>query len=352
LNFGFKLCSTDMLIEVMETDKPYALKAAWLQTTNTLSCPSPEPMRALKAFRRLEFIVAVDMFMTPTAMALADVFLPAAMFPERNGIRVGDGFQRGETINQAITTDDVKSDMQINLELGRRFNPEGWPWDSVEDMFSFILSQTGMDFKETQQKAPFYLPFTYGRHEKGLLRADSQPGFNTATGRIELWSNFYSTAGLEPLPYFEEPSPGPTSTPDLFEQYPIILTTGARNWSLFHSEHRQVPRLRALHPWPVIQLNANTAAKYGVGEGEWVWVENHIGKCKRMVEITPIVPNGVASTDHAWWFPEAPAEEADGLFGLWDLAIGNLITYKPGRSGFGSNYKSSICRIYSTEKEV
>ena len=98
LKFGFKLCSTDMLIEVMETDDPYPLKAAWLQTTNTLVNPSPGPERALNAFRRMEFIVAVDIFMTPTAMALADVFLPVTMFPERNGIRlvevtpiVGDG---------------------------------------------------------------------------------------------------------------------------------------------------------------------------------------------------------------------------------------------------------------------
>ena len=33
-----------------------------------------------------------------------------------------------------------------------------------------------------------YLPFEYGKHEKGLLRPDGSPGFYTATGRIELWS--------------------------------------------------------------------------------------------------------------------------------------------------------------------
>lgn len=351
LRFGFKLCSTDMLIKVMETDDPYPLKAAWLQTTNTLANPSPDPERALKAFRRLDFIVAVDLFMTPTAMALADVFLPAAMFPERNGIRVGDGFQRGETINQVIKTEGVKSDMEINLEMGKRFNPEAWPWDTVEEMFSHILEQSGYSFEQMQEIAPLYLPFEYNRYEKGLLRPDGQPGFNTETGRIELWSNFYvNVAHLDPLPIYSEPEPGPLSTPELYAEYPIVLTTGARVWSFFHSEHRQIPRLRALRPWPIVELNQKTADKYGVCDGDWVWLENDRDRCKRMVEITPIVRDDVANTDHAWWYPEAPGEMDDGLYGMWDLQVGNLIPYKAGKSGFGNSNKSTLCKIYKCKE--
>ena len=39
-----------------------------------------------------------------------------------------------------------------------------------------------------QELAPGYPPFDYRMHEKGLLRTDGNPGFQTATGRIELWS--------------------------------------------------------------------------------------------------------------------------------------------------------------------
>ena len=35
-------------------------------------------------------------------------------------------------------------------------------------------------------------------HEKGLLRADGNVGFDTATGRIELWCSMYNNLGLEP----------------------------------------------------------------------------------------------------------------------------------------------------------
>lgn len=352
LRFGFLLGSTDEMMKTMETGEPYQMHGAWLQTTNLLTCTSPDYERTLKAFQGLDFIVDVDLFMTPTAMALADVFLPAATFAERNGIRVGDGVQRGETINRCVARPgDVKSDQEINLELGKRFNPEAWPWDTVEEMYTHILEGSKMTFEEMAENAPAYIPFEYRRYEKGKLRPDGQVGFNTQTGRIELWSTFYSMAGLPEVPYFEEPSPGPTSTPDLYEEYPLVLTSGARNWSLFHSEHRQVPHLRALHEWPWVQINPKDAEKAGVTQGEWVWLENHRGRCKRVAEITPIMPEGIVSTDHAWWFPEADGELDKGLFGVPELNVGNLIEYAPGRSGFGGNYKSNLCKIYKVGEE-
>lgn len=149
----------------------------------------------------LDFIACVDLFMTPTIMAVADVVLPAATFPERDGIRVGDGCQRGEVINKVTQIGECKSDMQINLELGKRFNPEGWPWEDVQEMYSYMLEQTDMTFQELQEKAPAYMPFEYRRFEKGKLRHDGEIGFNTSTGLIELYSTFYEMAGLDPLPY-------------------------------------------------------------------------------------------------------------------------------------------------------
>ena len=78
--------------------------------------------------------------------------------------------------------------MQITLDIGKRISPEAWPWETVEDMYSDILEETGHSFEEMQELAPGYPPFDYRMHEKGLLRTDGNPGFQTATGRIELWS--------------------------------------------------------------------------------------------------------------------------------------------------------------------
>lgn len=347
IKMGFQECVTDDYIKCLETGKPYPIKVAWMQTTNPLACTGVDAKRTLDAHMNIETIVYVDLFMTPTSMALADYFLPACTYAERNGLRVGDGAQRAETINKAIEPlGESRSDMQICLDIGKRISPEAWPWDTVEDMYSNILAETGHTFEEMQELAPGYPPFEYHMHEKGLLRADGNVGFDTATGRIELWCSMYNNLGLDPLPSYEEPVPSPLSTPELCEEHPLVLTTGARLWGMFHSEHRQIPRMRALHPEPLVYVNPKTAADFGVKDGDWVWVENHRGRCKRVVKETPIVNERTASTDHAWWHPEAPGELEAGLYDLWDLTVENLLPYDCGKTGFGANYKNTICKIY------
>ncbi len=336
-------CSDDEVVNCLETDQPYKLHGAWLQGHNPLACMSADPRRVYEGMQKLDFIVVVDLFMTPTAMGLADVFLPVCTFPERDGLSLICGIQQAGAMNQVLDPGDTKSDMEINLLVGKRFNPECWPWDSVQDMFTEVLKDSGYKYDELREVSPVYVPFEYHRHEKGLLRLDGKVGFETPTGRIELWCNIYNSFGLDPLPYFKEPEPGPGSTPDMLDEYPLVLTTGARRWNSFHSEHRQIPRLRAMHPEPVLDINPEDARKYGVKQDEWIWVENYLGRAKCMVNETYEMPEGIASADHAWWHPEGDPEN---LYDLFDLAINNLVPFKPGPSGFGANYKSTLVRVY------
>lgn len=352
-NLGVAVAGADVVIEAMETGEPYPIKAAWIQTTNFLTCMGVDPERTKRAFEKLDFIVGVDPFMTPTLQALADVMLPVCMYPERNGIRCGDGCQRIETINKAVDPGDTKSDMLINLELGRRLNPEGWPWETVEEMFSSIYEGIGMSFDEAREVAPGYMPFEYYKYKTGKLRPDGNVGFNTPSGRLELYSYVMESMGLPPLPSYTEPTPSPYSTPDLYEEFPLVLTTGARRWGLFHAENRQFPHLRALHDEPTVQMNPATAEAAGVKDGDWVWVEGPKGltgsveRVKRIAEVTPIIGPRVVSTDHAWWHPEG---DPKNLYDVFDLNVNKLMPWGCGPSGIGANYKSLLCRIYKVER--
>ena len=346
--------STSDCIDTLLTGEPYQLKAAWIQTVNELACGGVETRKTLKAFNNLEFIVAADLFMTPTVMALADIVLPVTTFVERNGIRCGDGTQRGETINRAIApAGECRSDQEICLELGRRLNPEAWPWADVEEMFSFILADTGHDFYEARDRAPLYLPFEYRKYEKGLLHPEGTPGFATPTGRLEFSSQILAYFGANGLPEYVEPPMTPFSQPELYKQYPLVLTTGARRWNTFHSENRSAPHLRAMHREPTVQVHPSTAAKLDVRDGEWVWVEGpcgtggEVGRAKRVVETTPIIDPRVVSTDHGWWHPEG---DPDKLYDVVDLNINNLISWELGKTGVGADYKALLCRIYKVKE--
>ena len=175
------------VIKQILNDRPYPIKAAWIQTTNTFACAAADPRRVYEAFRTLDFVTVVDLFLTPTAMAFADIVLPAATYAERDGISLTGGITSClGTINKAIEpVGECKSDMEINLEIGKRLNPEAWPWDNVQEMFSSMIRPLGKTFKDLRETGFYYAPFEYRKYEKGLLRPDQKPGFNTPTGKVE-----------------------------------------------------------------------------------------------------------------------------------------------------------------------
>ena len=339
------------LIDQMLTGIPYPIKAAWIQATNTFVGSTAAPRRTYEAFKKLDFNVVVDLFMTPTAMAFADIVLPAATYPERDGLATGWGITCMGTINKAIEpTGECKSDAEINLELGKRLNPEAWPWKDAREMFNTQIKPAGVTFEELREEGYHFGSFEYRKHEKGLLRPDRKPGFNTPTGKVELYSTVLEKCGLDPLPGFEEPPESPVSTPDIAKEYPLILTTGARTAVFFASEHRQIPRLRRMNPDPLVEINPETAEKLGIKDGDWVYIENRYGKCRQRARLSEGIHPQVVNAQHAWWFPEKPGPEPS-LFGVWESNINLLLPSGwAGKSGLGYPFKAQMCRVYKIKE--
>ncbi|MFC2006741.1 molybdopterin-dependent oxidoreductase [Chloroflexota bacterium] len=346
------MLSGEALIEQMLTDMPYPIKATWIQGTNTFACGAADIRRTYDAFKKPDFNVVADLFMTPTAMAFADIVLPVATYAERDGIYqpVGEITCLG-VINKAIEpVGECKSDMEINLELGKRLNSEAWPWKDVLEMFSSVLQPAGVTFEELRDEGYRFGFFEYRKYENGLLRLDKRPGFNTPTGKIELYSTVLKKCGLDPLPFFEEPPESPVSTPDIAKEYPLVLTTGARTPVFFHSEHRQILSLRRVNPDPIVEINPVAAEKLGIKDGDWVYIENRHGKCKQRARLSEGIHPGVVNAQHAWWFPEKPGPEPS-LFGVWESNINILLPAGwTGKSGLGYPFKSQLCRVYKTDE--
>jgi len=339
----------DIVLEQIESGHPYPIKAAWIQSCNALSCMGADPKRHYNALKRLDFIAIVDLFLNPTAQALGDIFLPAATFPEKQSLR--SWWAPLSVTVKAVEVEECKSDWEINLELAKRLSTTPLPFKTVEDLINSRLRVAGKTYKEMADKGSWEAPpegptKPYYRFERGLLRKDGKPGFNTPTGKVELYSKFWEECGLDPLPFYEEPPESPVATPVLCEEYPLILSTGARSPAFFHSEHRQIPWLREIDPDPKVEIHPKVAEELGIQNGEWVYVENQRARVKAKAKVTPIIDPRMVMVAHGWWLPETKGTAPD-FYGIWDYNVNNLIPMgAQGRCGFGGGiYRAGLCRV-------
>ena len=349
LSTGMATTQPDATLDTLETGEPYELHMAWFNSSNFLAptC-SAQPKRWHDGLVKLDFNVVQDLVMTPTAMACCDLFLPMSTWAEHDGICIthyGRNTVFMGPMNKALEVGECKSDIEVCIAIGNRLNPEWWPWTTAEEFFDDQLKELGMTFNDLRE-AGFYQPgYTYKKYEKGMLRFDGEPGFNTVTGKVEMKSTLYRAWGEDPLPYYEEPNYSQISRPQDAEKYPLIMTTGARTYTSFHSEHRHVPSLRAIDPWPVIELNPADAEAYGITEGDWVEVYNMFGEARLKARITPTTMKGIVHCTHGWWFPEQDGEEPN-LYGVWKSNVNSLIPhFNVGKLGFGAPYKGVMCNV-------
>jgi anaerobic selenocysteine-containing dehydrogenase len=316
-----KTVHPDVFLDTLESGKPYQLHMAWFHNNNLLSpTNSAQPKRWYNALKKLDFIIVNDVCMTPTAAALADLFLPVASFAEKDTLvftHYGMNTVTMSTVNKAVQVGEVKSDIEVMLDLGHRLKPEIWPWNDPKEFWTDQLKGgVGFTFDELRDMGTYQPKNEYYKYEKGLLREDGQPGFRTITGKIELYSLMYENFGDDPLPYYQEPPYSPISTPEEFEKYPFILTTGARKYTSFHSEQRHIASLREIDPYPTFDIHPDAAAALGIKQGDWCVLENMFGSCKQVANVTPIIDPRVIQASHGWWYPEQEMAEPN-LGGNW-----------------------------------
>ena len=134
----------------------------------------------------------------------------------------------------------------------------------------------------------------YRKWEKGRLRPDGQPGFDTPSGRFEIASSILAEHGYDALPVYSEPAEGPQAALELARRYPLVFNSGARTKWDFRSQHHGVGRLAARNPHPLVHLNANDARVRGIATGDSVWVETPRGRLQYRAQVDDdIVPGAV-----------------------------------------------------------
>ncbi|NBI31753.1 molybdopterin-dependent oxidoreductase [Enterorhabdus sp. P55] len=387
------MADCDAVNHAFETGEPYPMKMFWSQGANAITCTGNAAPRIYQMLENVEFCVVADPYLTPTAVAFADIFLPLKTTAERDSMRVW--WTPLRAMKSVSEWYEAKSDEELIVALGNKMNPElfqkRWPTldallqDYLDTGFNIVDPETGKSYKSAgRSKAGMvevpdahtdfwkkhhadgtcsfqslvedkccyeYDDFcaTYYKYEKGMLRADGTPGFATPSGRIELvpFATF-GAWGIDPWPKHHESihSVKWLEDPEFRAEYPFICVNGSRSYEFFHSENRQQATMREFHPDPIVKVSAQTAEEYDIHEGDWIWLENSEGRCRQKAHIDPTLNPNYVYAEHGWWYPEQePA--FPNLFGMWDVNINNLTaSYETGPGGIGCPFKSIVCKIY------
>jgi len=288
----------NFLPEAILTGKPYPVRGGIIQAGNP-AVTFLDSTRFREAMESLDFLVVQDLFMTETA-ELADIVLPATTGLESRWSHayIWAGLALIAMSKKVFEpAGECWSDSGFWLELGKRmgFN-SAFPWKDTDEIIEKeILAPFGKTIKDLQDNPGgfFYAPKTDRIHET--------EGFNTPSGKIELYSSILDDLGLPPLPVpYIEPLESPVSTPDVFKKYPFIAISGARQDTYEHSCWRNIPTLRRHRPDPRIEINTEDSKKIGIEDGEWAIIESPKGRITMKAEVTDDIMEGVVSMPHGW----------------------------------------------------
>ena len=328
------------LIDSVLHGKPYPIRGLILHGASILTS-WPETPVWREILSRLDFVVSIDRQMTADA-AFADIVLPATtMFEIDSYLTYGPLFRLRERLIEPLG--EARNDYVIMTGLADRLGYGHLYPRTEEALLEFVLEGSGFTLDEVRRAGGIVRidspMMEYRKWEKGKLRKDGKPGFETPTGKFEIHSTILEEYGYEPLPKYVEPAEGPLADPELARRYPLVFNSGARSQSNFRSQHHGVPGLLRDHPEPAVEINVADARARGIEHGDLVRVRTPRGAVAFRARVTSDIVRGAVECDMGGGTPAGPeAWRERNVNELTDIKNYDVI------SGFPV-YKALLCEV-------
>jgi anaerobic selenocysteine-containing dehydrogenase len=256
----------------------------------------PNSQRMKRALGSLDCLTVSD-FNQNSTRDVATVSFPAATSLERQSILLGD---RGRLQYRPAAVPPLgaaKGDTELVFDMAKALGLENFFWDGdIHASYDERMQSTGLAFKDLPESGesvdisvPFSPDFSY-----------QQTGFDTPSGKVEFTSTVLKNAGYDALPIYREPNHSPISTPLIANDYPLVLTTGARSRNYTHSQGRTLETLRRREPDPLVQIHPDDAGARAVSEGDWIVISSPFGQVGMRAAVTDMVSPGVVQAVHGW----------------------------------------------------
>jgi len=116
------------------------------------------------------------------------------------------GFQR-----KLVQIGECKSDITIFCDLAKKLGLDFWK--NEKELMDYRVRTLGNSFDEVAKRGRIRFPMVYRKYEK--------KGFNTPSGKVELYSKRLKDLGEDPLPFYTEPPESPYSHPSWPKNIPL-----------------------------------------------------------------------------------------------------------------------------------
>jgi cysteine desulfurase NifS len=326
--------------------EPYKVRALIVLGGSIItSWPNPSVWR--ETMNALDFSVSINRYHTADS-AYADIVLPATtQYETTSFMRYGPLFKIREKVIEPVG--EARNDFFIMAELADRLG-YGHLYPQTEDeLLRHALEGTGFTLEQVRENGgEAQMPtvmMQYKKWEKGKLRSDGKPGFNTPSGKFEIAASTLVEHGYDALPVYTEPGEGPLARPDLAATFPLVFNSGARTRFDFRSQHHGVAGLREKAPEPNVIMNTADAAERTIADGDPVWVATPRGRLRYRARVTDDIVAGAIDAQMGGGGPlGSKAWQQCNVNDLTDLDRHDPI------SGFPV-YKTLLCEITRADGE-
>jgi len=278
-------------LEIFEGLAAGAVRAVWIMCTNP-AASMPDLDLVEKALRQAELVVVQDAYHPTETTRFADVLLPAAQWPEKDGVMTNS--ERRLTYLPRLV--DPPGEALPDAVILTRFAHEmGWkeafPCASTAEIFDEFAALTagtvcdysGVSHARLQADGPLQWPVPAPDHP-GTARLYTDGAFSTPDGR----ARFLAVEHAEPL-----------EAPDA--DFPLVLTTG-RVRDHWHTLTRtgKSPALASRTPEPILEVNLGDARRGGIHDGDFVEVTSRRGKAVAQCRVSAAIREGTCFLPFHW----------------------------------------------------
>jgi anaerobic selenocysteine-containing dehydrogenase len=291
------LAQTD-IFPAIETGE---IKGLWLVATNPMTSMPNQP-RIRKAMENLEFLVVQDVYEDVETNQYSHVFLPAAVWAEKEGCHTNTERRVNLTRNVLPAYADSKPDFWIFNQMAKRFTdrntihfPET-PEGAFEEMKKLSVGEgrtldiSGMSYDRIEAARGIQWPYSEAQAKADAARTGEATIFNMLQRQDFIGNPRLYTDGR-----FQTPDGRANLIPVRFvnnnecpdDEYPFWLNSG-RVVEHFHTRTRtgKIGNCNKFSPTPYMEMNPDAAAELGVEHQSYVRLVSRRGDAVVMVQLT------------------------------------------------------------------